>query len=399
MQEVRVKLETVTPMFLGGAEARGAPPELRPPSFRGAMRYWLRALLGGVYGNNLDKVSTIEGDVFGSASADNGSASAINLRIIQSKFSEEAFTRSNTSQGEEPPGSDYLYWSMARSGNPDKNNYQPPKHAIKPGTQFELSLSTRPGASKALLFDYSLPSLWLAMNLGGIGARSRRTAGSFSPANPLTSNNLDFHINTAPRAEIAIQIGKAIQTMRAKLGISQEKIQIDPPSEFDILHPNVCQIWVLGVWDNPNSAINVLGKRMRDFRNRREPDHRNVAKWLDENQPPQTIERSVFGLPIPYRYTPRNGEQALSGTIQGRLQNPMIDRRSSPLWLTVNKLHPKGYVGIATLFHSRFLPENEKLHAKKRRANLHAVEPPADYTLIQEWIAEQFPTVEAVNYD
>lgn len=43
MQNITVKLETVTPLFLGGAEPRDKPPELRPPAFRGAMRYWLRA--------------------------------------------------------------------------------------------------------------------------------------------------------------------------------------------------------------------------------------------------------------------------------------------------------------------------------------------------------------------
>lgn len=39
-----VTLETVTPLFLGGADPRGAP-ELRAPAFRGALRYWLRATL------------------------------------------------------------------------------------------------------------------------------------------------------------------------------------------------------------------------------------------------------------------------------------------------------------------------------------------------------------------
>jgi len=46
-QNITVKLETVNPLFLGGAEPRSEPPELRPPAFRGAMRYWLRAALGG----------------------------------------------------------------------------------------------------------------------------------------------------------------------------------------------------------------------------------------------------------------------------------------------------------------------------------------------------------------
>ncbi|MCX7683492.1 MAG: type III-B CRISPR module RAMP protein Cmr1 [Anaerolineae bacterium] len=44
MHEVRVRLETVTPVFLGGADPCGAP-ELRPPAFRGALRYWLRAAI------------------------------------------------------------------------------------------------------------------------------------------------------------------------------------------------------------------------------------------------------------------------------------------------------------------------------------------------------------------
>jgi len=42
-----VTLETVTPLFLGGADPRGAP-ELRAPALRGAMRYWLWTALGGV---------------------------------------------------------------------------------------------------------------------------------------------------------------------------------------------------------------------------------------------------------------------------------------------------------------------------------------------------------------
>ena len=46
-RSLTVTLETVTPPFLGGADPRGAP-ELRPPAFRGAMRYWLRAALGGL---------------------------------------------------------------------------------------------------------------------------------------------------------------------------------------------------------------------------------------------------------------------------------------------------------------------------------------------------------------
>jgi hypothetical protein len=43
-------LETITPLFLTGADPRGEP-ELRAASIRGALRFWLRALLGGVIGD------------------------------------------------------------------------------------------------------------------------------------------------------------------------------------------------------------------------------------------------------------------------------------------------------------------------------------------------------------
>lgn len=39
IQTLTVTLETITPLFLGGTDPRGAP-EIRPPSFRGALRYW-----------------------------------------------------------------------------------------------------------------------------------------------------------------------------------------------------------------------------------------------------------------------------------------------------------------------------------------------------------------------
>lgn len=66
MQDITVKLETVTPLFLGGAEPRGKP-ELRPASFRGALRYWLRAAQGASTVDNpegIKEVQKSESEVF-----------------------------------------------------------------------------------------------------------------------------------------------------------------------------------------------------------------------------------------------------------------------------------------------------------------------------------------------
>ncbi len=73
MQEIIFTLRTVTPLFLAGADQSAA--ELRAPSFRGLMRYWHRALVGGLVGTDdagLKKVSEAESTLFGTT--DKGSA-------------------------------------------------------------------------------------------------------------------------------------------------------------------------------------------------------------------------------------------------------------------------------------------------------------------------------------
>ncbi|MFH0988531.1 MAG: type III-B CRISPR module RAMP protein Cmr1 [bacterium] len=42
-KKVTFKCEVITPMFLGGADPD--KPELRPPSIRGAMRWWFRTMI------------------------------------------------------------------------------------------------------------------------------------------------------------------------------------------------------------------------------------------------------------------------------------------------------------------------------------------------------------------
>jgi len=42
MYSVSFELETITPLFMAGAD--GITPELRPPSFKGMMRFWWRAM-------------------------------------------------------------------------------------------------------------------------------------------------------------------------------------------------------------------------------------------------------------------------------------------------------------------------------------------------------------------
>jgi len=60
MKTITFECETITPMFLSGAD--GKTPELRPPSIKGALRFWWRAMNGHLSLSDLKKK---ESEIFG----------------------------------------------------------------------------------------------------------------------------------------------------------------------------------------------------------------------------------------------------------------------------------------------------------------------------------------------
>jgi len=172
MRKVEIELMTVTPLFLGGSDPRsGQPPELRPPSFRGAMRYWYRAVLGGVVGDkNLQAVRQLETMVFGSTDV----GSPISLRI-----------RGN------------LKWSL-HDILPHKNAGK--RNAFNPEQTFWLTMSASP-ACPDLVWTNACMALNLMLTLGGVGLRSRRGMGSLQV---VQSSNLQL-VPVFPKQESEVE--------------------------------------------------------------------------------------------------------------------------------------------------------------------------------------------------
>jgi CRISPR-associated protein Cmr1 len=75
MKTIAFECETITPMFLGSADGR--TPELRPPSIKGAMRFWWRAMNGHL---SLEDVKKEEAELFGGSGEKEG-RSRIVLRV------------------------------------------------------------------------------------------------------------------------------------------------------------------------------------------------------------------------------------------------------------------------------------------------------------------------------
>ncbi len=77
MRRTTLTVEFVTPCFLGGADP-SATAEWRAPSVRGQLRWWFRAVAGGRYGGELERVRRAETQVFGSTAL----ASRVRVRTL-----------------------------------------------------------------------------------------------------------------------------------------------------------------------------------------------------------------------------------------------------------------------------------------------------------------------------
>jgi len=191
---VELELEVMAPLFLAGANQQQA--ELRSASVRGELRYWLRAVLGGVIGDqDLSTLADLEASVFGSTEF----SSPVTVRL---------------SAPDKQPSNYPLLPHRPDAGQ---------AVAFPPGTRFSLILSLTPrGSAQQLAMAAWTALLWLA--LGGLGRRSRRGAGSVriksvvaSPDSfpPILKNSLRLATQQADDAQqLAAQIETIVKNTR-----------------------------------------------------------------------------------------------------------------------------------------------------------------------------------------
>lgn len=150
MPSLSIKLKTVSPLFLNGADKN--QPELRAASVRGQLRYWFRAIMGTRI-VELSKIWEREQDVFGSTEK----SSVVSIRVYGQL-------------GE--PSEIFLL--------PHRSERRSPQKAFAENRPFQLHLCTHPGIEIPQEAFVSL-KIWLL--LGGLGKRSRRMMGALSATN------------------------------------------------------------------------------------------------------------------------------------------------------------------------------------------------------------------------
>lgn len=249
--KVELTLETVTPLFLGGAEQQ---PDVRPASVRGALRYWLRAAMGGVLGDDqVGEIARIERKIFGATDA----------------------------------GSPVIVRFLSDDNLKNKKPLLPHRNlgitdAWSEGKKFKLILALTPAAQlQANADDILEMALWatlLWLTLGGLGRRARRGAGAFKivsysvPDEVFTQEMLDclrgLKTNTAMAVTLAQEIGRLVKNALDSFDKFADP-DTNPNFHSYVLHPILRDETRIVVWtpnaadpQNAAAALSVLMEKM-----------------------------------------------------------------------------------------------------------------------------------------
>ena len=223
--EFQVTLETVTPLFLGGSDPRGEP-ELRAASFRGALRFWLRALLGGVLGDRPNEIFKHESEVFGSTDH----ASPVVVQVEPHNLESKNF-------------------------NPLPHKQVPFRFkGFNPDQRFDIQLLSL----SEVALEQAKKALQLLCYLGGLGRRSRRGFGSLQ----VTEGELAIKAESAGKLACALK-----ERINSVLPSSFAELPNVP--RFPVLHERWTQIKVCcREFENWEEAIRFV---MRKAHNCKDP--------------------------------------------------------------------------------------------------------------------------------
>lgn len=168
MKTLEADFKIVTPLFMSGADQDNA--ELRPPSIKGVIRFWWRALAYSRFNGDLSKLAEREEALFGST----GQVASVIIRV--STPSKCAITKKDTvhQNFKMAAGARYLGYGLmdAFDGkNTEAGKLQRP--CINHNQQFTVTF-----ISKNDIPEEFINAVKLAGLLGGLGSRSRKGFGS-----------------------------------------------------------------------------------------------------------------------------------------------------------------------------------------------------------------------------
>jgi len=347
---VTFEMETVTPLFMGGADPRGMP-ELRAPSLRGVLRFWFRALIGQIN----PELQKLEAEVFGNQEH----ASPVRVRVYWDwppsvkRWDPPGWPpESGGGISSRTNGLVYLGFAFRRTKG------EVARRAIDAGWRFQVEMSS--GDRKALRKAWAC--LWALSRFGGLGSRSRRGFGAVRVVGGPEGDDLgpdlpSMVVQARTPQELALELSQGLSKAVGVLGAGPAS----PHAQHFTLRSGTARAWVLGhTWPRWHTALRDLGEALAQFRRPMEP---TMATVLQGGRPNLTLERPSFGLPIVY-YNPASRQSVTLEAVTARGER--ISRRASPLVLRPLLLADGKVACLLVVSLAPLLPLGAKLKAGPR---------------------------------
>jgi len=356
-----------TPLFGGGAQP-DASAELRPPSLKGVLRFWWRALAWSQHAGDLPKIRSEEARIFGDAGGEKSGGQASFLLRVQHGPLPRCLGKGEILTPKQPagPGARYFGYGLMDAFGAKAGQLKRP--CLPTPITFTAELVSRDGLDSTVVEALKLMGL-----LGGLGSRTRRGWGS------LGLLSLKQNDNEIWRAPSTID---GYKSDLLKLLSGTAAADAEPPYSALSRHT---RIDIVGKAPDPLRLLNTVGEEMlryrswgkngqvlgRDSERNFQPDH-------DWSKNPEGVtgirhpRRVIFGLPHNYSKT-------LGVTAEH------FDRRASPLMIHIHRLTDQNQVAVLTVLRSAFLPRGERLKVTNGRAETHPDLAP-DWTVLDTFI-------------
>lgn len=392
------ELEFLTPAFLGGADpVKRADFNLQ--ALKRAMRYWWRQTQ--IWGTSDARgLFAEEKKRFGTTDLPCPfSLQVIDRKCLKYKSDLKGFLHEDEKNA---TGPSYLFYSCKKRPGGRQEGRQ---------AWIEAGSTVRFAATffHTALIPEVVYSLWLAQTFGGLGARSRRGAGSFrisllngtQKVNDYSIADLFIPENTAD--ELAKTLKDEASPGRPCTWPSW--VQKGSPLFNGLTRTKPNHFKKFGSEKDADAVLDQIGNKMREFRSvfgsggsRFRNDAGKLHKFATSDSSTSytgrdPLPKHAFGLPIIYNFRRRGGGGLESQYIEATPQNYgdfSCNRRASPLFISVCRDVNLFYYANLLVVWEEFLPRGQQViltvkdryETDKGPLKTHTLSPPAHCTEI-----------------
>ena len=368
----------VTPMFLGGENQQADATQFRNASFKGALRFWWRALNWGRCLQAephpmaaLKELHQREGELFGLASdGKNSRQSQVQIHSELQGAERKLPVTAPTPKKSEKPLEEVSY--LLGQGLFDHKSGVTRQYLE--GGNLTIRLNFKLGMSEADIQSVEQAAIALGL-FGGLGSRARKGLGSLA-------------LNQLERPGQPVREFATIESIAAFIQALDFSALADAPlSAFT----QATRIDVSATAGKALDALTAIGNELQMYRSfgqngkvnghpaRRNfvADHDSVQAATQGGRLQQLPKRAVFGLPHNYFFSSTKGKLDITTEDEGR--------RASPLLVHIHPLKDGQFVAIQTLLPGVFLPDEMKIEAKGK--SKYAIpESKVDYAVITRYL-------------